>query len=280
LPHAPDELTRTRLRRLGEGVGKVVYASEHWVVKRERSPSEIVALIVVWRILRKLERMLPGAWGQRLVQRPARQIRWLRVAVQGVMRVVPRAVWFTTHVRDVWKVYHSRNVRGEQLAAVHLEGTDMLPARVTFPPVCVTVGGWPGQLTVSEATERVEATLYQRVTDLARAGRFEDVQTWLDRFLDFRQTGWEYGLFSVDAHLKNYGVLGDRIVLLDPGGLTNRWTDVERRLSPERSTQKPHVDLGLEAVLASRPDIAERFNSRWNAVVNPATIRKLWDRAS
>ena len=49
LPHAPEELTRGRLRRIGEGIGKVVYASEQWVVKRERSPFEIVALIVLWR---------------------------------------------------------------------------------------------------------------------------------------------------------------------------------------------------------------------------------------
>ena len=34
LPRAPAELTSGRLRRLGEGVGKVVYCSEHWVVKR------------------------------------------------------------------------------------------------------------------------------------------------------------------------------------------------------------------------------------------------------
>src|SRR5438067_1972020 len=67
LPHAPPELTRGRLRRLGEGIGKVVYASEHWVVKRERSPSEILALIAIWRALRKLEHVLPRAFARRLL---------------------------------------------------------------------------------------------------------------------------------------------------------------------------------------------------------------------
>ena len=47
LPHPPEELTHGRLQRLGEGVGKVVYASEHWVVKRERSPGEVVALKIL-----------------------------------------------------------------------------------------------------------------------------------------------------------------------------------------------------------------------------------------
>src|SRR6185436_6359282 len=46
LPEPPEELIGTFLRRLGEGVGKVVYASPHWVVKRERSPSEVVAIVV------------------------------------------------------------------------------------------------------------------------------------------------------------------------------------------------------------------------------------------
>src|SRR5688572_17660085 len=60
LPSPPEELTRTRLLRLGEGIGKVVYASEHWVVKRERSPSAIIALIVIWKFLRRAERHLPA----------------------------------------------------------------------------------------------------------------------------------------------------------------------------------------------------------------------------
>ena len=34
LLHAPADLTSGRVRRLGEGINKVVYASEHWVVKR------------------------------------------------------------------------------------------------------------------------------------------------------------------------------------------------------------------------------------------------------
>ena len=53
IAHAPEELTRDRLKRLGEGIGKVVYASEHWVVRRERSPREVVALIILWKVLRK-----------------------------------------------------------------------------------------------------------------------------------------------------------------------------------------------------------------------------------
>ena len=64
---APEELTRTKLRRLGEGIGKIVYASEHWVVKRQRTPWEMVALIVLWRTVRKCERYLPGGLGERLL---------------------------------------------------------------------------------------------------------------------------------------------------------------------------------------------------------------------
>lgn len=276
LPHAPAELLQTRLRRLGEGVGKVVYASPHWVVKRERSPREVVAIIVLWHMLRRIELFLPGRVGKRLLQHPSRQIRFLRVLVEASMLVIPRSVWFTTHIRGVWKVYRKRDLRGERLASLHLTGTELMPESVTFPPVRVKVGGWPGWLTVSEATQRVECTLDAKLTSLSSAGRFDEVERWLDRFLELRQSGWQRGLFSVDAHLKNFGVCEDRIVLLDAGGLTDRWADIEKRLAFEKQVVQPHRQLGLEPILRSRPDIADRFNARWKSVVNPATVRHHW----
>jgi hypothetical protein len=264
------------LRRLGEGIGKVVYASDHWVVKRERSNSEVVALIAVWKLLRRVESVLPGGLGQRLVQRPARQIRLLRVIMQGLLRFVPRSVWFMSNIGEVLQMYTSRDAQGEQLAREYLTGTSLMPETVRFPPVKVRVGGWPGWLEVSEATERVEATLYQRVVELARAGRWEDVEYWLNRFLDTRQAGWRCGVFSVDAHLKNFGVAGERVVLLDPGGLTNCLHDIEKRLRFEEAKGEPHVRLGLRRLLNGRPDIAARFNERWRATVNVERILQNW----
>lgn len=280
LPEAPPELTRGRLRRLGEGIGKVVYASEHWVVKRERSPSEVVALIVVWKALRKFEGMLPVGLGKRLVQRPSKQIRILRVLTQAAMVVAPKRIWFTTHVREVWRLYHRRNLRGEGLAQAHLAGTGIVPERVTFPPTRVRIAGWPGWLTVSEAVERVETTLYQRLAELARGGRFDEIEQWLERFLDLRQTGWQRGLFSVDAHLKNFGITGNRIVLLDTGGLTNRWREIEGRLGYEEVVAQPHIQLGLGPLLAARPDIARRFDTRWRAIVNREVVLRHWPVAT
>ena len=276
LPHAPPELTQHRLLRLGEGIGKVVYASDHWVVKRERTPSEIVALIALWRILRRIERLLPARFGRRLVERPSRQIRFLRVLAQATMAILPRAVWFTANIRQVWRQYHFRSARGDRLARTRLNGTSLIPEEVTFPSVRVDVGGWPGSLTVSRATERVEMTLYQKLADLADAGRFEDLEQWLERFLSARQTGWSLGLFSLDAHLKNYGIVQDRIVLLDSGGLTDRWADVEQRLAAEEQLGAPHLRLGLGKFLVNRPDIAARFDARWKALVNHTALRQMW----
>ena len=276
LAHAPDELTRGRLRRLGEGVGKVVYASRHWVVKRERSPSEILALIVIWKMVRRLERILPGAFGKRLLQHPSKQIRLLRVLLQPIVRVIPRSVWFTTHAGEVWRVYRYRDERGEGLAEAHLAGTLLVPERVEFPPTEVRVGGWPGWLTVSEATERVEDTLYSRLAALSGEGRFEEMEVWLNRFLDLRQAGWQCGVFSVDAHLKNFGVSEDRVVLLDAGGLTNHWEEIEGRLAREDRVEQPHLELGLGPLLTARPDVAERFNARWKATVNLEEVQRLW----
>ncbi len=276
LPHAPEELTTGLLRRLGEGIGKVVYASPHWVVKRQRKPSEVVALIVLWKAIRRFEHALPFGLGRRLLEKPSRQLRFLRVLTQAAMRVVPSSIWLTTHVREVWRLYATRGGRGESLAREHLSGTGLVPETVAFPPVRVKVFGWPGWLTVSEATERVEATLYERLIQLARANRHHEIELWLDRFLELRRSGWQRGLFSVDAHLKNFGVTGDRIVLLDSGGLTNRWDDVERQLAFEDVVAQPHIQLGLGAVLGTCPAIAARFNERWKALVNREQVLRHW----
>ena len=175
--HIPEELTQGALRRLGEGIGKVVYASEHWVVCRERTPLEMVALIVLWKALRKLEWLLPGAWGKKLRDRPSRQIRFLRVLVQGAILVFPRALWFSSHIREVLRLYHRRSVRGEKLAQTHLAGSDLIPERIAFPPERVRIGGWPGWLMVSEANERVDSTLHQKMMRLAAEGSFRRTRT-------------------------------------------------------------------------------------------------------
>ena len=161
LPEPPAELISTALRRLGEGVGKVVYASEHWVVKRERSPSQVVAIVLLWNVLRKVRHLLPRRLAAKWFSGPSRQIRFLRVLVQAGMLIVPKSIWFTTHIQQAWRLYHRRTVRGERLAEAHLAGTSLIPKRVGYPPSRVRVRGRPGWLTVSEASERVESTLDQ-----------------------------------------------------------------------------------------------------------------------
>ncbi len=270
--HAPAELTTCRLHRLGEGIGKVVYASDHWVVKRERQPSEILALVVIWKALRRLERLLPG----RFAHRPANQIRVLRVFVQALVRVVPRGLWMMTHAGEVWATYRARDKQGEALTREHLAGTLVVPRTIYFPPTRVEVDGWPGFLTVTQATERVEATLFQRLHDLAGANRFDELEIWLNRWLALRQAGWRRGVFSLDTHLKNFGTSGDRVVLLDPGGLTRDWSAIEQRLTYEGAVASPHRQLGLGPLLAGHPEIARRFDAHWKATVNAATVMHHW----
>lgn len=276
LEEAPAELTETPLKRLGEGIGKVVYASEHWVVKRERSPREIIGLVVVWRTIRKLQRLFPASLCNRLLDRPSRRVRMLRVLAHASMAVVPKTVWYTSHIEQMWKQYYTRSKRGDRLAQAYLEGTPLIPGRVEFPPVRVRIPGWPGWLMVSEATERVDCTLPQLFNRLAAAKDFEGIELWLNRLLDLRQSGWRHGLFSVDAHLKNFGIIDTRVVLLDTGGLTNRLSEIEECLAAEEKVSQPHVRLGLGPLLASRPDIAGRFNDRWRSVVNRENFRGLW----
>lgn len=279
LVRAPEELTAGKLQYLGEGVGKVVYASANWVVKRERRPREILALIAIWRAVRKLETFLPGQWGKYLLERPARQIRLLRVLAEAVVVLIPKSVWLASHIGATRRVYKRRDRFGELLAESRLAGTGLIAETVTFPPVRVRVKGWPGWLVVDEATERVEQTLDERINELARARRFDEIEIWLNRFLELRQAGWRRGVFSLDAHLKNFGVTGDRIVLIDPGGLTNRWEEIADRLGFEDEVQRPHAQLGLENTLRDRPDIAARFDARWKSTVNAEAVRGHWPAA-
>jgi hypothetical protein len=269
---APEELRHGRLLRLGEGIGKVVYASEHWVVKRERSPTEVVALILIWKLLRRWTHKIPFGWGDRLLKRPSRLIRMMRVVTEAAMAVLPRSLWYSKHVSQVLRTYVARDRRGVKLARRHLAGSPLLPEVISFPPETVLVGGWPGWLTIREATERVERTLDRHVEQLAAAGDFDAVEFWLNRLLDTRLSGWQAGLFSVDAHLKNFGVIGDRVVLLDTGGLTNRWSDIADRLAKDEQVEEPHVQLGLGAILASQPELAQRFNDRWKQMVNRDSV--------
>ena len=276
LARAPEDLTRGRLARVGEGINKVVYASNRWVVKRTRHPTEIMTLICVWKFLNRLEHSLPGGLGRRLARRPGRQIRFLRLVFRTFTLPVPRSLWMATHVGSLWRWHSSREVRGGVLADTHLTGTSLVPERVIFPPTRVKVGAWPGWLVVSEATERVEATLQDRINELARALRFDEIELWLERFLELRRSGWRRGVFSMDPHLKNYGIIGDRVVLLDAGGLTDHWPEIDDRLSGQDELAAPHERLGLEMTLRERPDIAQRFDDRWRAIVNVDTVRSHW----
>ena len=268
--HAPDELTGDRLKRIGEGIGKVVYASDHWVVHRERSPREIIALILLWKILRRFP------WGRRMRGRSSGLIRLMRAMIQSAIAIVPKRLWYTKHVEEVLTTHRRRDRTGEKLARLHLADTELIPATITFPPITVLIGGWPGWLVVDKATERVETTLDRLIDTLAAAGDFESVDHWLHRLLDTRQIGWQLGLFSVDAHLKNFGVIGDRIVLIDTGGLTDRWEEIDRKLSLDIRDIEPHVQLGLDKALATQPEIARRFNVRWRSLVNRESIREHW----
>jgi len=276
LLRAPDDLSSGRLIRLGEGINKVVYASSGWVVKRQRRPSEIIALICVWKVLRRLERVLPAGLGRRLLEKPGREIRFLRMLFQVFVVPIPKAIWLATHIGSLWRWHSSREVQGQSLADAYLAGTPLVPGKVLFPPTRVNVGGWPGWLIVSEAIERVEATLQDRINDLARARRFDEVEACLESFLKFRKAGWQQGVLSLDPHLKNYGVIGARVVLLDAGGLTNNWREIEARLDAEDDYESPHVRLGLEMTLRDRPDIAQRFDERWRATVNARSVREHW----
>jgi hypothetical protein len=279
LAQPPAEITARPLHRLGEGIGKVVYASDHWVIKRERSPLAMVSLIVLWRWLRRIEPWVPRSWWERMTARPSRRVRLLRLVTQAALAIIPQNLWYKAPVRQLWRTWVTRDRRGESLARRELDGTGLVPERIFFPPTRVRLRGWPRSLVVEEAAERVDCTLYDRLAQAAGCGDTAAIEHWLERFLDFRQRGWSLGLFSVDPHTKNFGIIDDRIVLLDPGGLTDRWEDVEQRLDLEDVVAQPHIQLGLGAVLGRCPGVAAWFDARWREVVTRDAVRSRWQAA-
>jgi len=107
------------------------------------------------------------------------------------------------------EAYRLRDLRGTKLAHCAPGRNQLIPERVIFHGR-VKVGGWPGWLTVQEATERVDATLQQRWLNWPARENFEHLETWLDAFSIFVNR-MAAGTFSLDAHLQNFGVCGDRI---------------------------------------------------------------------
>ena len=98
------------------------------------------------------------------------------------------------------------------------------------------------------------------------------------RYLELRRAAWQRGVFSLDPHLKNFGVTDDRVVLLDAGGLTDAWPEIAERLRRDDELTPPHIRLGLEQTLRDRPDIADRFDAEWKATVNPGVVGSDWQK--
>ncbi len=186
LDRAPEELTAGRLKRIGEGVGKVVYATQHWVVKRDRGASEIIALILIWRMLKRLERFLPRRLAARWASHPSTALRVLRMAVQTVVSLVPKTFWFSTHWGRIWQKFVHRDVRGEYLAVKHLSGTSLVPETVTFPHAGA---GWRlAWMAGGDRGHRARGgNLYDRLRKLAAESRWNEVERWLERLLELRR---------------------------------------------------------------------------------------------
>jgi hypothetical protein len=208
-----------------------------------------------------------------MLAKPGKRIRALSLVFQALVLSVPKGIWFTTHARLMWRQYSRDEIRGRKLADEHLAGTVLVPERVTFPHIRVKVGRWPGWLVVSEAVERAETTLFERINELARARRFDDIEVWLMRYLEHRRAAWRQGVVSLDPHLKNFGVTADRVVLLDAGGLTSASAEIAERLREDELTP-PHARLGLDTTLRDRPDIADRFDAEWKAAMKPRYNRQ------
>jgi hypothetical protein len=51
-----------------------------------------MALIGVWKLLRRLAHFLPGQVGRRLLEKPGKQIRFLRVVFRVLVVPIPRSV--------------------------------------------------------------------------------------------------------------------------------------------------------------------------------------------
>ena len=124
-------------------------------------------------------------------------------------------------LRRVLRVYRARDRRGEKLARKHLAGEP-----VWFPNASHfrRRRSWPGAARVAVRPRGHRARgRYPRPRSRTSQKRGISTKSSAQPIPPYPPERWQLGSFSGGCALKNFGVIGKRIVLLDTGGPTNRW---------------------------------------------------------
>jgi len=187
---------------------------------------------------------------------------------------IPTVVeWNNLNVQSV----HGQEI-GRRLANAH---SDLVPRRVSLPATRVRIKGWPWTLTIAEAEGRVEATLKDRIKTLSQAGQREDLEKWLNRFVEFQVRLWQEGVWNKDLNFSNYGIIGDTLVLLDHDELTDDLSEVEEIFgSPDMLGAIERRMMLPGHLVTSHAEVYRRFLARWQEVMVLANLETHWRRGT
>ena len=282
------EFTGAPLERVGSGFESIVYGSTCWVVKVPRDErglaASLLATVVVGRALRPL-RTCGGAPGNREPAGAAmafcRDRRGPTPVARGarglpaILIMVPERSWRGSGIERRARWLRARAEECQRLAMRCLDGTPLVPRRVELPPTRIRTARWGRRRTVTTAYQRVDRTLWDEALRCGRLGRVDELDRWLDRFLSFQIMLWRRGvLFAASNPYENHGVLGDRLVLLDHGGLIEDPRTIRLSLDTVRTRWLEQTrDLYTTARSTAS---CEPFGQRLSDLLQPSAVRMHW----
>ena len=290
---AANELIAHPLPVIGAGLGKAVYGTKHWVVKQKRGLPVTASYFMVRRFTPRwakifAERLLsmdfpwgdPAGWLPRdeLDQTRLEWVfRWRYAVARLWLTVIPEAWWLPSEFGREAVAHERMDREGQQLAEQCLKGTGLIPRRVIFPPIQVSVQGWPWRLSVCEAHERTDISLRSHLHQLDTSGRWEDLRAWLDRVAALQPRLWEHGVFNMDMNvLANHGILNGKVVLVDSGRLTNDPRTIGAFLDSNFEQFMIHNRRALTYLLPKHPEVRDYFTAQWRALLTRDNLSAVW----
>ncbi|MBZ0165314.1 MAG: rhomboid family intramembrane serine protease, partial [Candidatus Omnitrophica bacterium] len=289
------EITAQPLVRIGQGWQKVVYASDNWVVQQEWSIAAAATIVKRSRLLNKyIRRFVPNTTLASLRNPNTFTVKQFAVKIAKIIvframfftlwslfKMMPRFVLQRTHSGRAILAHRDEARQAEDiLKNSALANSDYIPRRYSIKPTKVRLAGHLFSVTTTQVVERADNTLHDHLAMLVAEGRVEEAKEWLDRFLRMQVMLWEMGLFEYTFQPGNYGVIGQRLVLLDHGEMTNRHDEINVKLARWHDEAYVWTVSSFERAFGpEHQDIVQEYFERMTRLINKEAIEQHWPEA-
>lgn len=129
--------------------------------------------------------------------------------------------------------------------------------------------GYPEFLSGGRIKQKRAIIIEDALKDFYKDNRMKDIYNTIEKTLDFVKELWKYGVHEKTGKICfEFGLLGDNIILIDFGELTDKKEVVEKQIRNrkwEKSTKR-HLP----------PEIADYFNKRASEKLTLDTLDKNW----